>query len=309
MSTLKEYFDQSFDNCVKFTNKRDYVSNDISTKLEYQGCLDFYSGVMFLALYFEKKGLGGNFFLNFLNELKKNWQKGLNIEGGKVVLPKIKSFDGEIKVENTIPFKLSVKFRGEFPIEYTELTFSQRVFIYCDSYIPANHLKELKENAKALGFNLIFRGTEYMKYMDTDNMPMAFISHDSNDKDKIARPLADNLSKMLCRVWYDEYSLNVGDKLRESIEKGLKECSKCILILTPEFFKNNGWTKTEFNSIFTREILEEKNLVLPIWAGVSKQEVYEYSPSLLNVIGLDWEKLGEQEVTRKIYNALINNDK
>ncbi len=63
-------------------------------------------------------------------------------------------------------------------------------------------------------------------------------------------------------MWYDEFSLRVGDNLRDSIEKGLKECRRCILVLSPNFISNKGWTKTEFDSIFTRQILEEERLVL-----------------------------------------------
>jgi hypothetical protein len=58
--------------------------------------------------------------------------------------------------------------------------------------------------------------------------------------------------------------------------------------------------------IFTREILEEKQLVHPVWYGVKKQSVYEYSPTLLNVKGLDWNQLGEQEVCRFLYRAILN---
>jgi hypothetical protein len=67
---------------------------------------------------------------------------------------------------------------------------------------------------------------------------------------------------------------------------------------------NRGWTKREFDSVFTREVLEEKQLVLPVWYGVGKQDVYEYSPGLLNVKGLDWEQLGEDEVCRRLYIAI-----
>ncbi len=56
--------------------------------------------------------------------------------------------------------------------------------------------------------------------------------------------------------------------------------------------------------MFTREILEEKQLVLPVWHGVEKQEVYDYSPSLLNVKGLNWKQLGEDEVSRRLYLAI-----
>jgi len=94
--------------------------------------------------------------------------------------------------------------------------------------------------------------------------------------------------------------------LRESIEKGLKECNKCILILSPNFISNKGWTKKEFDSIFTREILEEQKLVLPVWYGVKKHDVYDYSPSLLNIKGANWNDMGEKEVCRQLYNAIMN---
>jgi TIR domain len=83
----------------------------------------------------------------------------------------------------------------------------------------------------------------------------------------------------MCWVWFDEYSLNVGDSLRESIERGIKECKRCILVISKNFLGNSGWTKGEFNSVFTRELLENKRLVLPVWHDVTAQEVYEYSPS------------------------------
>jgi TIR domain len=59
----------------------------------------------------------------------------------------------------------------------------------------------------------------------------------------------------MCPVWYDEFALKIGDNLRDSIERGLKECRKCVLVLSPNFLTNGGWTKKEFDSIFTREIL------------------------------------------------------
>jgi hypothetical protein len=72
----------------------------------------------------------------------------------------------------------------------------------------------------------------------------------------------------------------------------------------PELLEQSGWGKKEFESIFTREIVEDARLVLPIWCGVTKQEVYDYCPSLLNVKGIDWTALGEDEVCRQIYLAV-----
>ena len=37
-----------------------------------------------------------------------------------------------------------------------------------------------------------------------------FISHASEDKDAIVRPLATILERLSVRVWYDEFSLQLG---------------------------------------------------------------------------------------------------
>lgn len=48
----------------------------------------------------------------------------------------------------------------------------------------------------------------------------AFISHASEDKESLARPLAEKLRDLGFSIWYDEFQLKVGDSLRRSIDKG-----------------------------------------------------------------------------------------
>ena len=48
-----------------------------------------------------------------------------------------------------------------------------------------------------------------------------FISHASEDKDDVVRPLAAELAAAGLSVWYDEYELRVGDSLRRKIDKGI----------------------------------------------------------------------------------------
>ena len=117
--------------------------------------------------------------------------------------------------------------------------------------------------------------------------------------------IAIGLQRLICPVWYDEFSLRVGDHLRESVEHGLTEARKCILVLSPNFLSNTGWTKTEFNSIFTRELLERASVVLPVWYNVTAKDVYDYSPSLADRVALDWTKLGQDEVVRRLYGAIM----
>ena len=48
-----------------------------------------------------------------------------------------------------------------------------------------------------------------------------FISHTSEDKDDVVRPLATALRDAGLSVWYDEVELRIGDSLRRKIDKGL----------------------------------------------------------------------------------------
>jgi hypothetical protein len=154
------------------------------------------------------------------------------------------------------------------------------------------------------GVSLYTTGPEYAEGRTIHESPLAFISHDSRDKTDIVRPLALSLTRLACPVWYDEFSLGVGDSLRESIERGLKEARKCILILTPHFLGNEGWPKREFNSVFTRELLEKENLILPVWHEVTPQQVYEYSPSLADKYALQWSA-GPEDVASKLRQAVL----
>lgn len=73
--------------------------------------------------------------------------------------------------------------------------------------------------------------------------------------------------------------------------------------IVPPFFSNGGWTKAEFNSIYTREIHEGKNVMLPVWHNVGKKEVYDYSPLLADKVALS-SSLGVKELAKKLAKAV-----
>ena len=119
-----------------------------------------------------------------------------------------------------------------------------------------------------------------------------FICHASEDKDAVARPLAEALRSHNVDVWYDEFSLNVGDSLREAIDRGLASSRFAIVIVSPNFFSKN-WAKRELNGIVARETAQGIRLILPVWHNVGVQEVVKFSPPLADVrainssIGMD----------------------
>jgi hypothetical protein len=189
--------------------------------------------------------------------------------------------------------EVSMGFPEETPTVSTNLAFTGRVYFYSESDVAPDAAQRFESETHATGLSVRLRGRTFAEARSRNEKPRAFICHDSRNKDLVARPIAVGLSKLMCPVWFDEFSLKVGDRLRESIEKGLKECKKCVLILSPEFF----------NSIFTRELIDKTDLVLPVWVGVTKQEVFEYSPSLADRVGVDWN-LGADTVVSRLFRAL-----
>ncbi len=184
-----------------------------------------------------------------------------------------------------------------------ELLFTGQIYLYSERPVPEELKDQLSIESKASGHRLTFRSRDYVDERNRWEKPRAFISHDSRDKACIAEPIALQLQKFMCPVWYDQFSLRVGDSLRESIERGLKECSKCILVLTPNFLNNKGWSKREYDSIFTREVVEKKKVILPVWHEISAADVYQYSPILADRVAVQWS-LGVEEVGRQLLHAI-----
>jgi hypothetical protein len=179
------------------------------------------------------------------------------------------------------------------------LIFTNRIFLYLDYQLTKEDRISITQAGKAVGYHVLVRDREYATKRSALEKPLAFISHDSRDKEDLVRELAKELSKLMCPVWYDEYSLRVGASLRESIESGLKETRNCIVVLSPNFFSNKGWGKAEFDSIYTREIVEKENVMLPVWHNVTVKQVYEYSPRLADKVGLN-SNIGIEKLARKL---------
>jgi TIR domain len=116
-----------------------------------------------------------------------------------------------------------------------------------------------------------------------------FISHASEDKDRFVRPLAEALVRRGLSVWYDEFSLTVGDSLTASIDDGLSHSRYGIVVLSDHFFAKR-WTKRELGGLVSRETAESKKLILPIWLGITRDQVVAASPTLADIVGIDGAK-------------------
>ena len=130
-----------------------------------------------------------------------------------------------------------------------------------------------------------------------------FISHASEDKDTIVRSLATELVGQGLKVWYDEFTLRIGDSLRQKIDKGLAKSRVGLVVLSPSFV-SKGWTNYELDGIVTRTVSGDQ-ILLPIWHNITKQEVIDFSPSLADKVARSTATHTVREIAAEIGDLLM----
>lgn len=302
MAKVRDYFEVDFSHTVRMEAP---VELSLHGRGEIQVIsrihLDFSSKALFASLYLDQV-CSPDELVELINQLDGLWTRGWPAPTN-IILPAAKLYaEGELRIDKD-PFAVTSRFPGCPATRHDELHFSGRIYLYLDADLTSEQQMKIRTSIRNSKLDPQFRGTTYARKREYFQRPLAFISHDSRDKSTIARPIALGLQSNLVPVWYDEFSLPVGAKLRESIEKGIRESKKCVLVVTRNFIGNEGWTKAEFDSVFTKEILEKGNVLLPVWHEVTAHEVYEYSPWLANIKAVNWSQ-GAEEVVRKLQREI-----
>lgn len=128
-----------------------------------------------------------------------------------------------------------------------------------------------------------------------------FISHASEDKESIVRPLANALINNGLLVWFDEFTLTLGDNLRRKIDRGLAASRFGIVVLSPDFFQKE-WPQRELDGLVARES-EGHKVILPIWHGLSHNEIAVYSPMLADRLAVSTSS-GLEYVVAQVLGAI-----
>jgi hypothetical protein len=116
-----------------------------------------------------------------------------------------------------------------------------------------------------------------------------FISHASEDKNALARPLAEALIDAGYRIWYDDFSLVAGDSVKEQIDRGLASCNYAIVILSKAFFSKH-WPKEELDGLAALESPRGAKVIIPVWHQITFRQITQHSPSLAGKKGIKSSK-------------------
>jgi TIR domain len=127
-----------------------------------------------------------------------------------------------------------------------------------------------------------------------------FISHASEDKAAIARPLAEKLVAAGLDVWLDEYEISLGDSLRAKLDEGLRASRFGVVVLSKAFFAKE-WPVRELNALIGMETSSRK-VILPIWHEIERADVQRFSPLLVDKIAIRSSE-GLENVVKAILRA------
>ena len=132
-----------------------------------------------------------------------------------------------------------------------------------------------------------------------------FVSHATEDKEQFVRPLAHALRSRGLTVWYDEFELRVGNSLRRSIDTGIARSRFGLVVLSPAFFAK-GWPQYELDGLVTMAV-DDRQIILPIWHELSKDEVLQHSPSLADKVALRTSEHSTEEIAEEIASVVLYN--
>lgn len=117
-----------------------------------------------------------------------------------------------------------------------------------------------------------------------------FLSHASEDKAGFVDPLAEGLSDLGWRIWYDKQQLMVGDSLIGSIEQGLRRSRYVVFVVSPKSLTKPGWVEAEWEAVLNRQTSLGEKRVLPVWLDVSMKDVSEHHPFLARYLAANGSK-------------------
>lgn len=129
-----------------------------------------------------------------------------------------------------------------------------------------------------------------------------FISHATEDKPYV-EPLVKALEAAGVSVWFDKITLEWGDDLRASIDRGLANCRYGIVVFSKAFLRKKKWTEYELNSLFALE-QPGKKIILPIWHDITRDDLLQYSAGFADRLAKVSSKDSHEDIVESLLGLL-----
>lgn len=144
-------------------------------------------------------------------------------------------------LRNDLTFLLLLQESGNRRFNSNTFASEQEVDLILETMFFFPEIKELEEK----GY--------YMRPFGKEKQ--VFISHSSKDK-KDVESIIPYLNGQDLPVWFDKYSISVGESITESVQRGIEESDMVIFGVTDNFL-NSNWCRFEMTA-YVKRLIEEK---------------------------------------------------
>ena len=108
---------------------------------------------------------------------------------------------------------------------------------------------------------------------------MVFLSHCKTTKTSLVMPFAQALESIHMPYWFDRKDIVCGGPIYTDIKTGIQQSIYCMAFIDATYLERD-WTKRELTLFRHKELTDNRSVILPIYCGISKEDVYHYFPWL-----------------------------
>lgn len=131
-----------------------------------------------------------------------------------------------------------------------------------------------------------------------------FISHAYLDKAENVDKPKESIIKLGVKIFYDSSELSLGDKWKEKILDAIKKSRFAIFDISKNFF-NREWTEKQLRLFSEIQSVKNRKIILPILYDVTKSEVEERYPNLVDIQYINGNDKSIDEITIYFASLLI----
>lgn len=128
-----------------------------------------------------------------------------------------------------------------------------------------------------------------------------FVSYASEDRE-VAEAIAKGLTDLGIPTFFDRFSLEVGESVFESVQRGLASAKFGVIVVSTESLTKD-WPREEVRQL-RRAQIEDRTRLLPVWHNVTAEEVREHQTGLEDVWAANTQD-GLRAVVRALAGRIV----
>ncbi len=129
-----------------------------------------------------------------------------------------------------------------------------------------------------------------------------YISHESENNEAVARPLAEALVAQGLKVWCDEKELLIGECMAGNIDERIRASRAAVTVLSRAYIENK-WKLHELNTLVYLAMSTGRK-IYPVWHNITAGELEPYALFFSVVAGLSTDEHCIESIANEISRAV-----